>query len=1090
MDKVNKGSIKWLKSKKTLAVLFVFKIIILGFTIGWFITQNTWLEKDYEKQRHLSLQEDKFDELYRHIQKAEAGIRGYAVTAKKSYIKNTEPLLDTIQSEYEALKNSLLKKSESAALNLFTEFDTLINAKISFMRQAKKLCDEDDCAGALQLIATEKGILLTSAILNNIESLNAVLENSLLESKERFSKVNTRNNYIAYFGIFLALSLLWIFIWMLRKENQRSRKISEELRLHKEHFNVALNSISEGLITTGSTGKIKFMNSSAERLTGWRNEDAVDKPLQHIYNVVNEETGLPFENVAERIIKEGKVIELENNTILRTKDNKEIIISNNGSPLLDNQGKIAGSVVVFNDITGKKNYEQELENSNERFKNLIQHLPEAVYTCDEKGYIQVYNKAAELLWGRKPVPGKDKWNGAYKLLNTDGSILNFEDAPIAASIQQQKPGYGKELIIKREDGSTRHVLSSPAPIFNVAGQLTGAVNILIDITAKKEREVLIQKTEEKYKNLIEQATDAIVVYSMDGKIYEYNNILCTMTGYTREEFSNLRIMDFLKGPMIEDENRHASILAGEMSTQNRQIRTKEGELIDLEVKIKMIEPGKFLAIARDVTERKKAEVALKKSFEVQKLIMDTALDAIVCIDLRGMITFWNPVAEKIFGWHIDEVLGKTLSETIIPEKYREKHREGMKRYLETGVAQVLNKTIEITALNKEGKEFPVDLSIVSVQQSDDPFFCAFIRDITKRKEAEIELNRLKENYLTLINSIDGIVWEADAKTFQFSFVSEQANRLLGYPPELWINQASFWADHIYKEDRNWAIEYCISCTREKMAHDFEYRMVAADGRIVWLRDMVSVQVENDEPAKLIGIMVDITSQKQTVNEIREKNEQLRMLSDHLQKIREEERTNMAREIHDELGQQLTIMKMDISWLQDNVTKENCAIQQRTAELKNMLDQTVTTVRRLAHELRPSMLDDMGLVAAIEWHLAEFEKRAGIKTEYSGVKNQLPLTDAAKTGLFRIIQESLTNVARYANAKKVKVNLRQVDDKIVLKIVDDGIGFEPEKLAFKKTLGIIGMKERCIMLGGEFKIETAIGSGTKIKVTVPAQDETR
>lgn len=564
-------------------------------------------------------------------------------------------------------------------------------------------------------------------------------------------------------------------------------------------------------------------------------------------------------------------------------------------------------------------------------------------------------------------------------------------------------------------------------------------------------------------------------------------MLSTLSGYTREELKEIQLQDLLIGKLIENPALHELIEQGETVTIYRQFKRKDNVTVEMEIRVKSIGDEKFLAFARDITERRKAELALKESFEVQKLIMDSALDAIVCIDINGIISFWNPVAEKIFGWSSSEVVGNTLSETIIPERYREMHSEGMKRYLQTGTANVLNRTIEVTALNRKGEEFSIDLSIVSIQQSNKPFFCAFIRDISERKKTENELRRLKETYLALINNVDGIVWEADAKTFEFSFVSENAERLLGYPKEMWTEQPTFWADHIYKEDKNWALDYCIKCTKDKIPHDFEYRMIAADGRLIWLRDIVSVQVENDEPVKLSGIMVDITNQKISEEESKEKKEQLQLLAEHLQRIREEERKSIAREIHDELGQQLTVMKMDVAWLADNIKDQKEAVLNKITDFKNMIDQTVSTVRRMAYELRPSMLDDMGLVAAIEWQLIEFEKRSGVQTKYTGTKSRFPLSDTAKTALFRIVQESLTNVGRYAKAKNVSVSLMEIDQQVVLKILDDGIGFELEKLAFKKTLGIVGMKERCIMLGGEFKIDSTEGSGTKIKVTIPTEN---
>ena len=209
-----------------------------------------------------------------------------------------------------------------------------------------------------------------------------------------------------------------------------------------------------------------------------------------------------------------------------------------------------------------------------------------------------------------------------------------------------------------------------------------------------------------------------------------------------------------------------------------------------------------------------------------------------------------------------------------------------------------------------------------------------------------------------------------------------------------------------------------------------------------------------------------------------------MLSEHLQNVKEEERTQIAREIHDELGQQLTVMKMDISWLAEKLGNQDNAVVQRMTDLNAMLDTTVSTVRRIAYELRPSILDDMGLAAAIEWQLSEFKKKSGVKTEFKHNQKELPLPENVKIGLFRIVQESLTNVSRYANAGKVMVSLQQNEKLLVLSIIDNGTGFDKETIAVKKTLGILGMKERTVMMGGNYEIDSTPGKGTTVSVTVP------
>jgi signal transduction histidine kinase len=212
---------------------------------------------------------------------------------------------------------------------------------------------------------------------------------------------------------------------------------------------------------------------------------------------------------------------------------------------------------------------------------------------------------------------------------------------------------------------------------------------------------------------------------------------------------------------------------------------------------------------------------------------------------------------------------------------------------------------------------------------------------------------------------------------------------------------------------------------------------------------------------------------------------IRKLTEHLHNIREEERAHIAREIHDELGQQLTVLKMDVSWLNKKVGATAAdPVKQKMKELLELLNGTVKTVRRISSELRPSLLDDLGLVAAIEWQLTEFEKHSGIKTSFSEPAMDVKLPDDKKIGLFRILQESLTNVARHSGATGIKVSLTSNNNNFVLQITDNGKGFDKRKITGKRTLGILGMKERTAMMGGAYEITGTPGKGTTVLVTVP------
>ena len=242
--------------------------------------------------------------------------------------------------------------------------------------------------------------------------------------------------------------------------------------------------------------------------------------------------------------------------------------------------------------------------------------------------------------------------------------------------------------------------------------------------------------------------------------------------------------------------------------------------------------------------------------------------------------------------------------------------------------------------------------------------------------------------------------------------------------------------------------------------------------------------------RFLAFIRDITERKKAENELNSSYRAIRKLTSHLQNAREEERTHIAREIHDELGQQLTVLKMDISWLTKKIKQlENQQLNDKAAEIIRMLNDTVNTVRRISSDLRPVLLDDLGLAAAIEWHLMEFGKRSGIKTEFFTLESAIEIPRATATGLFRIYQESITNIARHSEATEVMVELFIEDKVVTMAIADNGKGFDVTSIGRKKTLGVLGMQERTVMMGGTFRIKRNPAKGMKVEVHVPVlQDE--
>ncbi len=235
---------------------------------------------------------------------------------------------------------------------------------------------------------------------------------------------------------------------------------------------------------------------------------------------------------------------------------------------------------------------------------------------------------------------------------------------------------------------------------------------------------------------------------------------------------------------------------------------------------------------------------------------------------------------------------------------------------------------------------------------------------------------------------------------------------------------------------------------------------------------------------ILSLVHDVTERRKAEETLNRSYEEIRQLSNHLQNIREEERSHIAREIHDELGQQLTVLKMGVLGLEKKLNGADPAVHEKIAGIVDLLDTTVKSVRKISSELRPSLLYNLGLVAAIEWQLREFGKRSDIKTVFIEPAEELKIPDPVKNGLFRIFQESLTNAGRHANATKIIVRLEQNNGQLILSVEDNGQGFEKDKIGAKQTLGILGMKERCQMMGGYFEIRSAPAKGTTVTVSVP------
>jgi PAS domain S-box-containing protein len=383
---------------------------------------------------------------------------------------------------------------------------------------------------------------------------------------------------------------------------------------------------------------------------------------------------------------------------------------------------------------------------------------------------------------------------------------------------------------------------------------------------------------------------------------------------------------------------------------------------------------------------------------------------------------------------------------------------------------------------KSGEKIPYYLTGVLTKFDDMPCVIGTGINISKRKKAERELYDSEQKYKMLFENNPLPMWMFTIPERNVIDVNKAAVEHYGYSKEefLELNLLDLRPD----EDKNIFIQETKN-TSFGVRNAGIWRHKKKDGTIIHVEIFRDDIIYKGRQVRLV-LANDISDKFITEQQLKESHEELRNLASHLQDVREEERAVIAREIHDELGQQITGLKMDVSWISKRIITEDANIHHKVKSVLQLLDETVKTVRKIATELRPSILDDLGLIDALQWYSLEFEKRFGITVSFHTTVEEVSLPKNVAIGLFRIYQESLTNVARHANASFVKTDFTLDRGTLRLTITDNGKGFDTGKSESKKTLGLLGMKERTLMMGGTYIINSIQGKGTTVYISVPMQ----
>ena len=334
------------------------------------------------------------------------------------------------------------------------------------------------------------------------------------------------------------------------------------------------------------------------------------------------------------------------------------------------------------------------------------------------------------------------------------------------------------------------------------------------------------------------------------------------------------------------------------------------------------------------------------------------------------------------------------------------------------------------------------------------------------------------------------IWDLNLETKNVWW-SDGMRKLFGYPPEEVSTKLEWWVERLHPEDKDRVLEAVQDLGKQGgRTWSGSYRFRRRDSTYASVVDRGFILYDSSgKPSRIVGGICDVTEQRKAEQALENSRRQLRALSARLQWVREEERVRVAREIHDELGQVLTALKINLDWLErklgvrDNDPSLNPLLD-RVVESAEIADSAISNVQRITSDLRPSSLDNLGLAAALEHEAQRFQQRTGIACQVKLPADKLEVPSEAATAVFRIFQEALTNVARHAQATEVRAALQSEADHLVLQVEDNGRGISNEALADKKSLGLLGMRERAAVLGGEVAISAIQPSGTRVTLRLP------
>jgi PAS domain S-box-containing protein len=637
------------------------------------------------------------------------------------------------------------------------------------------------------------------------------------------------------------------------------RRANHDLRTMQDRLASMSRQVSDVIfdLTVEPEGRYRFgaVNPAFLNVTGLREDQVIGKLVQEV--IPEPSLSLVLEKYGEAIRERREVRWEETTAFPAGVRHGQVQIT----PILDSNQSCIRLVGSVRDITASREAENALRESEERFRQMAEHIREVFWMTDAADTRTIYiSPAYEEVWGQ---PCENQYRNPKSFLNAIHP--DDRDRVVAALAAHRNLGkYCEEYRVVRPDGSIRWIRDRAFPIHNAAGEIYRVAGIAEDITERISAEL-------RFRSIVENSDEAVVLTDANVVCLYASPGVTRILGFTVDELIGSRSMTFVHPDDLPHAHAHQKRVHAEPHNQHQtelRVRHRDGSWrwIQISDANRLHDPHLKAVVTnfRDITERKLAAETLRQVSEFREAIIQTAAEGICVWSSQNKapateISVWNDRMLQITGYTREEINTKGWPQVLFPDSVAPDCFSAHSA-ASPACAVLHDELYEIT--RKDGTRRMVSLSMsrlpTNYLEADKCICVALVHDVTDRTVAEEALRQSERKYSGLVNSVDGIVWEANPLTFQFTFISQQAERILGYPISRWTSEPDFWRRHLHPEDREAAIKFCTDAIRRCESHTFTYRMLAADDREVWLQDVVTVVAKHGRAVSLRGVMMDVT----------------------------------------------------------------------------------------------------------------------------------------------------------------------------------------------------------------------------------------